>query len=86
MVCTLCQGVKRYVIFFSSLSMVALFPCNDLVNLTADQQASFKVIFIEKLRQLVRTLTSQSLEILKLKKVGQVRKRVTTAFIKEKMR
>lgn len=68
---------------FSSLSMVALFPCNDLVNLTADQQATFKVVFIEKLRQLVHTLTSQSLQILKLKKVGQVRKRVT--FINEKM-
>ena len=79
-------GSKTLCNIFSSLSMVALFPCNDLLNLTADQQASFKVIFIEKLRQLVRTLTSQSLEILKLKKVGQVRKRVTTAFIKEKMR
>ena len=70
---------------FSSLSMVALFPCNDLVNLTADQQATFKVMFIEKLRQLVHTLTSQSLQILKLKKVGQVTKRVTRAFINEKM-
>lgn len=70
---------------FSSLSMVALFPCNDLVNLTADQQATFKVVFIEKLRQLVHTLTSQSLQILKLKKVGHVRKMVTRAFINEKM-
>ena len=57
--------------------MVVLFPCNDLVNLTADQEASFKVMFIEKLRQLVHTLTSQSLQILKLKKVGQTRNKST---------
>ncbi|XP_068702229.1 VWFA and cache domain-containing protein 1-like isoform X1 [Montipora foliosa] len=51
-----------------SLSMAVLFPCNDLVNLSAVQQVSVKFLFTKTLRQFVPTLTSQSLQILKLRK------------------